>query len=324
MDQRVVSYLLGELPEAEQVRLEEEYFADEEKFQQLQAAQNDLLDAYARGLLTPAQREQFERHFLDSPWRRGRLELAQALTEYVDSAFPEQPAAVSQAVAKRHAWWQSLTDFLFPPTLLWRLAAVSAALLLLLGGVWLTAEISRERKELAQLRAEQATGEQRTAQQQAQITHERSRADQLARELEQERQHREELEGQLSRLRQPPISEQGPALLAFVLTPQVLRERGGLKRIALKPGVKTVELRLSFDSRAAYQSYRAELQTAEGKAVASWDHLRAGRTATGQMLRVKLPATTLEADDYLLKLGGLAANGEYEELANYGFRVSKQ
>src|SRR5437879_6594009 len=124
MDERIVPYLLGELPEAEQIKLEEEFFADEEKYQLLQAAQNDLLDAYARGRLTPAERERFERSFLASPWQRERVDLANALTSYVDRAQLEKPRALSQAVAQQPSWWQALKDFFSPPTSFWQLATV--------------------------------------------------------------------------------------------------------------------------------------------------------------------------------------------------------
>ena len=42
-------YLLGDLPEIEQTAVEQEYFADPEKFEEVWAVENDLVDRYVRG-----------------------------------------------------------------------------------------------------------------------------------------------------------------------------------------------------------------------------------------------------------------------------------
>jgi len=231
---------------------------------------------------------------------------------------------MSQAVAKRASWWQSFKDFLFPPTLFWRLAAVSA-IALLLGGGWLLRDMARVSRELDRARAEQAASAQRDAKQQAELAEERNRAEQLARELERERQERARLENELSRSRPTPApSVQSPTLLSFLLVPQMLRDRGSLKSLTLTPGVKTIELELSLNSPAAYQSFRVELQTAAGQPIKSWERLSVRRTGQGQTLAVRAPAASFEADDYLLKLSGLTRHGESEEIANYVFRVVKE
>jgi hypothetical protein len=52
-EQTIQRYLLGELPESEQVTLEQEYFADQQLFEQIVQLENGLVDKYARGLLSP-------------------------------------------------------------------------------------------------------------------------------------------------------------------------------------------------------------------------------------------------------------------------------
>ena len=42
-------YLLGDLPETEQTAVEQEYFADPEKFEEIWSAENDPVDRYMRG-----------------------------------------------------------------------------------------------------------------------------------------------------------------------------------------------------------------------------------------------------------------------------------
>jgi hypothetical protein len=64
-DERITGYLLvGRLTEDEQTAVEEEYFADPQKFEEVWAIENDLVDAYVRGRLPGGERELFERHYL--------------------------------------------------------------------------------------------------------------------------------------------------------------------------------------------------------------------------------------------------------------------
>ncbi len=69
-------YLLGQLPEAEQDRLEEEYFCNNEVFLALLDAKDQLISNYLNETLTAEDRKQFERHFLTLPDRKREVELA--------------------------------------------------------------------------------------------------------------------------------------------------------------------------------------------------------------------------------------------------------
>lgn len=69
-------YLLGQLPEAEQDRLEEEYFCNNEVFVALLDAKDQLISNYLSGKLAAEDRKQFEQHFLTLPGRKREVELA--------------------------------------------------------------------------------------------------------------------------------------------------------------------------------------------------------------------------------------------------------
>ncbi len=69
-------YLLGQLHEAEQDRLEEEYFCNNEVFVALLDAKDQLISNYLNGKLTAEDRKQFEQHFLTLPGRKREVELA--------------------------------------------------------------------------------------------------------------------------------------------------------------------------------------------------------------------------------------------------------
>lgn len=72
-------YLLGDLSEYEQKRVEEQYFFDNSVWETLKFARQDLIDLYARDELSHRQKQQFERYFLDSPRNCQQLEVANIL-----------------------------------------------------------------------------------------------------------------------------------------------------------------------------------------------------------------------------------------------------
>lgn len=103
-------YLLGELSEGDSQQLEEAYFADDSLFERFVAVKEDLLDAYARGLLTGNKRKHFEKQFLGSKPRREEIEDARQLIR-VSTALPHDPAsqrATPPTVDDRHSLWNWL------------------------------------------------------------------------------------------------------------------------------------------------------------------------------------------------------------------------
>src|SRR5215475_8003956 len=94
-DERMTRYLLGNLPETEQMAVEQEYFADPEKFEEVWAAENDLVDRYVRGRLPRGERELFERNYLQSPKHRDRVALARKLLEAADRQVAESTPSLA-------------------------------------------------------------------------------------------------------------------------------------------------------------------------------------------------------------------------------------
>jgi anti-sigma factor RsiW len=66
----IAQYLLGELPEEQQVEIEDRAFADKEYLASITAVENDLIDEYVRNELSQTQRQRFESRFLASAERR--------------------------------------------------------------------------------------------------------------------------------------------------------------------------------------------------------------------------------------------------------------
>jgi methionine-rich copper-binding protein CopC len=111
-DERIIAYLLEELPEKDMERFDDECFAQESRRTEIELVESDLIDAYLRGELTPERRQRFERNYL-TPEREERVIMAAALLRLIDqyNSASKSAAAVSppeQTWAERsRAFWSS-------------------------------------------------------------------------------------------------------------------------------------------------------------------------------------------------------------------------
>ena len=80
-DERLVDYLLGRLSDEEAQRYDERSIADDEFVWRLRDVENDLIDAYVRGLLTGETCRRFTTVYMASPRRRERVMFARSLAD---------------------------------------------------------------------------------------------------------------------------------------------------------------------------------------------------------------------------------------------------
>jgi hypothetical protein len=117
-DKRLTDYLLGNLPEVEETRLEEEYLANPDAQNRLLIAEDELVDAYVQGGLSAGERKQLEERFLASPRGRQKLEVAKSLMTLAQAQKPAQAQKAKPSLFFSMRW------------------ALAAALLLLVVVVW--------------------------------------------------------------------------------------------------------------------------------------------------------------------------------------------
>jgi hypothetical protein len=134
-EQRMRSFLLGTLPESTRQLIEEEFFENEETYEQLIDALNDLIDEYVRGGLNDTERKHVETYVLSSADNQRRLRLAQALARREMAATPRWRRAESW----RGGFWIRPAAFLTAASL--AIASVSAI-------AWLALENRRLRGNL--------------------------------------------------------------------------------------------------------------------------------------------------------------------------------
>lgn len=136
-DERIFSYLLGELPEEESERFDAECFAGEdwpEHVKQIRLVERDLIDAYLSRELTPEQRQHFEVNYLANDLRMKRVVTAAALSRHVDTLKTEEAPAATHV---ERTWVNSLIAFWRGRSLALRAGLALGVVLVITGGAWL-------------------------------------------------------------------------------------------------------------------------------------------------------------------------------------------
>jgi hypothetical protein len=311
-DKNIVRYLLGDLPEHEQMRLEDQYLADAEFFDRFLIIEDQLIDDYLRNQLTNRVREQFENHFLRSPRRRERVEFARALLKAVS-----KPSLSSSALASSSTGLNSsLLTFFRNLSATTRFPLATFALVILLGGTWLMVENVRLRNQVELLRAGQATLLEREKDLQQELAS--ARNDQTAQQPQPEPKDRDL---QVQQANQPPSR---PSLLSFVLTPGLQRSGGGMNRLVIPQSMRSLQIKLNFETSDEYTTYAVMIKTAEANEVWRQNNLQAISTKSGRVVVLTLPARILPKGEYVVSLSGITASGDAESIEDYTFSVVRE
>jgi hypothetical protein len=306
----VKRYLLGELSEAEQSALEDEYFINPSEYDRLCKVEDELLDAAARGSLSEADRERFERSYLTNPRRRRHVMFAKALAQVVDENRATKRAAPQTAARERIerpdtglSWLSHLARL---PLGLRLALSTTAALLILLGGTWLVIETSRLRALLAEALGE---GEARRLQEQTQA---RQIAD-LEAQYRQLTEERVRLQAQLQAAKENVST--APAPVIYALSFRAFRGSGGQepRPLIIPRGAEEARLRIKLTVNES-PSYQVMLLTADGKEVFAIKGLSPQATRDGYVLIVSIPARKFADGDNVISLSGISGADEVETL----------
>ena len=305
-------YLLGDLPEAERTRLEEEYFTDDELFENFLSVKDELVDAYARGGLTSQQREQFEKHFLSTPPRREKLHEAKQLIAFATAAS----ASEGEVTARRRgvSWWSSLWPGhrVQSPALGFALAAI--LLVAALGAVWVFINRSQSGPEQRAAVTRPVPDVGPSPSPWSGATEPSPPGNKGTEKLTDPR---------------PPQNTSSPEkpaptathVASLFLTPVLTRGSGPSNTLQVGPNTSEARLRLSFTS-GDYRSYSASLETIEGEQV--WQGApRVRSSGPSKSVVMNVPVRVFRKKDYIITLSGRRADGKTQEINEYFFTVQK-
>jgi hypothetical protein len=124
------------LEQEEQRRIEERLLTDNEYFEELLVAEDELIDDYIEGALSEGERERFERFFLATLERQQKLSFARALKRHIALVGVTEPSRASDKEQNPGFWNRLIPATLYTqkPILGFSLAAV---LIIVLGASWL-------------------------------------------------------------------------------------------------------------------------------------------------------------------------------------------
>ncbi len=128
-------FLLGEMPETERSAFEQNFVADENLFEQISVAEDELIESYIRATLSPAEKTMFEREFLSTESRRRRVAFTRTMLDKLKNENEIAVAKKTETVDGNPSVWNSIIEFFKTPKLAF--GAAFALLILIFGGWFL-------------------------------------------------------------------------------------------------------------------------------------------------------------------------------------------
>lgn len=310
-------YLLGDLPEEQRWELASRYTADQALYEELCAAEEDLVDSYVRGELGVRDRKLFERQYLYSAPRRQKLEMARAFLALERVAPSAAGPAFQRPVPLRVV--QTNEEQLRAPrskwTLVWAAVVVLAATSVLLGITSYYFHTQTDR-----LRAEQSV-----------LIAARDRAD---REAQESRQENARLKSERNTPAQPDAAtgagnatqreREDVPIVAYLLVPRSTRQLSSSRSLVLAPPVKVIKLQALLPPKANFAAYQFQIQTPSGSEVWAGNKLGTQRQASGTSVFAELRAEQLPLQDYVVILKGCSTSGECAIVAEYALHIVRK
>jgi hypothetical protein len=293
-------YLLGNLSEADEETVELWLMSEDEAYDLLSAAEDDLIDELISGKLSPRDLEHFNNHFLVAPERKRKLQFSQAFRRYVD-----EKNVVSRWAAKPAFTLGDL--FRYRPVF----AYASCALIVLLmgSGLWLGFQFREVQQQLDAARVQFA-----------------AERNELKQQLDESQALGERLQSNLRDLEQVVTSVKSPpwpgSLVAVVLMPNSLRAPTQVQTVDLTTKAQVAELSLTLIDDN-YESYQAVLMDDEGKELWAQDRLSPKPAGENKAIRFIVPASRLAPGEFNIRLSGRSAADPPEKIDTYLFRATR-
>ncbi len=329
-DTELRRYLLGALDEDDKARMEEAFFADDTKFEAIEIAEDELIDAYIRNDLSGTEEAQFRARLVASPRLVERVHFARALAQKADS-FSEtevaesipRPVPVSSAKPKpKHRWLAGL--FAQQPAFATPLAV--CAILILVAGVVL---ISRFRSESVRREAERAAVQRQKDEADKLAREQQAREAKLAADKQAKDQRPEDPKSPdesqpANKVKEPPTPQPRLSTVATVLLmPGSLRGGGSQSILTIGPGTTTARIQIALATNE-HPTYIVTIKPAEDETgVFRRIRLKSPIARSAPYLFLSLPSKDLISGAYIVHLDGLTPSGQMDNLDDYSFQVVK-
>ena len=293
--------------------MEELYFSDDAEFENIEIAEEELIDRYVRGELSSEDQSRFESTLAASARLTERVRFASVWKNKLAGA-PVSFEGVRPAERKA-SWLAAALGFSAaerPPR--WAIA-FSGLLIDALIGLFVGWLILRENSK--RLAAQEAQLEQRQRELDKQLADLKAQREQLASQASATPTPIESASP--PKQSQTPESPVGRPVVAMSLFPGGARSQGSSHDLRIPSGTKEVQLNLRLRD-ASYTSYQVTIRSVDGNGGFSVDQLQPRKS---NVLLVRVPAGRLGLGDYLIRVNGRTPAGATESVDDYQFRVIK-
>ncbi len=290
------------------------------EFEDIDIAEEELIDAYVRNQLSAEERKLLEKGLRTSPQLINRLHFARLLADTADRAAEDEVFSYQdqeERLPSRRKWWQLALPWKLQPAVYLSFAAC-ALILLIGGGVVLTGWIQL-RRESQQLAEQQAAVERQRLELEKLAAEQQSATAQLTAQLREEQQRREADQQLIAELReaqnQKPTASPGTIATLFLLP--TLRGSENEKELIPPAGTSKIRLQLAVES-IDYRGFLVQVKNSQDKTIFQQ---RVGAPRSGKLVTITIPSNVLPAGAYNLQLSGVSSDGTSDLVGNYNFRI---
>ncbi|HEY6806997.1 MAG TPA: hypothetical protein VI306_25695 [Pyrinomonadaceae bacterium] len=287
------------------------------EFEEIEIAEEELVDAYVRNKLSVDERKVFERGLRASPQLLERVHFARLLVHAADRADEVDAAPVPERIRSAPSWWQ--VGLIWNQQPAFKVAFAVCVLVVLLGGTGLLTGWFELRRKSQQLAAQQAELERQKIERQAAAREHQSQIDEYQARLNAARQQHDADQEVIKKLEQ--AQNQNSIAPATTIAPLFLsgssRASGPMKQLTLTPDIARVHVELAVDL-IAYRQFLIEIKDQHEQVIYS-SKVKAPRF--GKIVSTSVLSKRLHPGVYSIKLSGISPDGTSELVENYGFRI---
>jgi hypothetical protein len=302
-------YLLGNLRGKRLARIERRLLSDEQFFDELIIAEDELTDEYLLDQLTTRERLEFETRFLAIPERRQKLRFSRALRSYVSGPGYSGRPPVQTRDSRSPQWYEGRVLFWRADS---RLAVISVAAPALLLSIAIFVLVSPGLRPdsspptfTALQNSEPVAGDLQPA----------GVPDDPHVEVLPPSVHRP---GLVARRRNPGLIQ------SVVLSSGGDRASGETRRVRIPSNPRARVRMILMLAEQKYQTYMATLQKAGGEIVYRRDHLKPRALWSGCKITIDVEAHIFDNEDYSVILTGNVVDGESEPVGRYPLRALRR
>lgn len=315
-------FLLGEMTEEERIEFEGNFILDEELFENLRVAEDELIESYIRGTLELSEKTKFEANFLTTQKRRERVEFTRQMLEKLN----ENKATVAEvkktaSVAEKSSFLESILAFFKQPQ--FALGAAFAVLLLAFGG-WFVWKNSNQTDIVQNTptptpQVSNTTTPQVVENKNTQPVNSNPESPNKNVDLSNKPESNVIKPTPNPTPTPKKADTNSPIVTTLALFAGGVRSDGKTNELNLSKETTGANLQLNLESQD-YKVYRAEIVDQNGNVI-----YRSGRlSANNSKITTFVSAKNLKRGDYIVKVYGKNAKNEDESVADYQFRVNQK